>query len=328
MGKSPTIYDVAERAGVSKSLVSLVLTGSTRVSEERREAVLAAVRELNYTPSRLAAGLAGTRTRNVGVVIDDFTNLWFAPALAGIREALKAGGYSISISDTALNAHLELDPLEVFRSLRVDGVILAGEVSAEAAARLGIPAVVLGTRAVVPDGVPVVASDEAAGGRLATEHLLGLGHREIACLSAPGATAEAREGGYREAMSAAGLIPSVEMGEATTEAAGRELTARLLERGDRPAALVAANDRVAVGALGALRRAGLRVPEDVSVVGYDNSPLAAYDWVSLTSVDPGSTAVGRAAAEVLVELLEGRPHPEETVLEPDVVVRGSTASPQ
>jgi transcriptional regulator with XRE-family HTH domain len=105
MRKSPTIYDVAERAGVSKSLVSLVLRGSPRVSDEKRDAVLAAVAELDYTPSRLAAGLAGTRTRSIGVVIDEFENLWFAPALAGLRTALGAGGYSLSVADASLNAH-------------------------------------------------------------------------------------------------------------------------------------------------------------------------------------------------------------------------------
>ncbi|GAA2179413.1 LacI family DNA-binding transcriptional regulator [Leucobacter tardus] len=329
MGTAPTIYDVAERAGVSKSLVSLVLRGSAQVSEERREAVLTAVSELNYTPSRLAAGLAGTRTRNIGVVVDDFTNLWFAPALAGIREALQAGGYSISISDTALNAHLDLDPLEVFRSLRVDGVILAGEVSDEAARRLGIPAVVLGTRAVQPDNVPVISSDEVAGGRLAAEHLIGLGHREVTFISAPGATAAARERGYREAMGAAGHPAVVAPGAGTTEIAGREATAVLLERGGRPTGLVTANDRMAVGALGALHRAGLSVPADVSLVGYDNSPLAAYDWVSLTTVDPDSATVGRSAGDALIDLIEGASSDAAMVLlEPRVVVRDSSGPVQ
>ncbi|MFT4231466.1 MAG: LacI family DNA-binding transcriptional regulator, partial [Leucobacter sp.] len=154
MSKPPTIYDVAQRAGVSKSLVSLVLRDSPRVSDGKRAAVLAAVAELDYTPSRLAAGLAGTRTRSVGVVIDDFENLWFAPALEGLRAALAAGGYSLSVADASLNAHLGLDPLEVFRSLRVDGVVLAGEVPADAADRLAVPTVVLGTRAVRPPGAP------------------------------------------------------------------------------------------------------------------------------------------------------------------------------
>lgn len=136
MASAPTIYDVAERAGVSKSLVSLVLRGSERVSDEKRLAVLQAVKALNYTPSRLAAGLAGTRTRSIGVVIDEFENLWFADVLAGLRKALD--GYSISVADTALNSHLSIDPLEAFRGLRVDGVVLAGEVPSEAVERLSV----------------------------------------------------------------------------------------------------------------------------------------------------------------------------------------------
>lgn len=328
VAKAPTIYDVANRAGVSKSLVSLVLRGSPRVSDEKREAVLEAVRELNYTPSRLAAGLAGTRTRNVGVVIDDFTNLWFAPALSGLREALEPGGYSLSIADTELNAHLDLDPLEVFRALRVDGVVLAGEVSADAVERLGIPAVVLGTRSTRPEGMPVIASDENAGGRLATEHLLGLGHRCAVFIGAPGASAGARERGYLEAMAAAGLEPVVERAGGTTEQAARETIAEMLERGERPSALVAANDRMAVGAFGALRRVGLSVPQDVSVVGYDNSPLAAYDYVSLTSVESGALDLGRTAGKTLVELMEGGARSADTVLHPPrVVIRGSSTPP-
>lgn len=207
MASAPTIYDVAERAGVSKSLVSLVLRGSERVSDEKRLAVLQAVKALNYTPSRLAAGLAGTRTRSIGVVIDEFENLWFADVLAGLRKALD--GYSISVADTALNSHLSIDPLEAFRGLRVDGVVLAGEVPSEAVERLSVPAAILGIRAMSAPRVPVVANDEEAGGRLAVSHLAGLGHRRIACVSAPGASAGAREAGYLSEMGHRGLEPRV-----------------------------------------------------------------------------------------------------------------------
>lgn len=331
MPKSPTIYDVAERAGVSKSLVSLVLRGSPRVSDEKREAVLAAAAELDYTPSRLAAGLAGSRTRGVGVVIDEFENLWFAPVLAGLRAELAAGGYSLSVTDAALNAHLGQGPLEVFRSLRVDGVVIAGEVPDDAIARLTVPAVVLGTRALLAPKAPVVASDEVHGGRLATAHLADLGHRDIACLSAPGASAAARATGYLAEMRERGLVPRLVRAERTSEAAARAAAPPLFGRGAGdapPTAVFAVNDPMAVGVIGTARERGLAVPDDVSVVGYDDSPLAAYELISLTSVSGDPRELGEAAGRALVAMIEGTADPEPVLLEPRLVVRGSTTAPR
>ena len=337
MRRPPTIYDVAERAGVSKSLVSLVLRDSPRVSDEKRAAVLAAVAELDYTPSRLAAGLAGTRTRGIGVVVDEFENLWFAPALAGLRAAVADGGYSLSVADAALNAHLGLDPLEVFRSLRVDGVVLAGEAPAESAARLSVPAVVLGTRSLRLPGAPVIASDETAGGRLATAHLADLGHRDIVCVGGPGASAAAREAGYLAEMRDRGLPPRVLRAQQTSEAAGRAAAAGLFAgSGSRtgsespPTAVFAVNDPMAVGVIGAARDRGLEVPRDLSVVGYDDSPLAAYELVSLTSVSGDPRELGEAAGRALVALIAGgaeRPGSEEAADRASVARGGGFVDP-
>lgn len=375
--KRPTIYDVAQRAGVSKSLVSLVLRGSPRVSDEKREAVLAAVAELDYTPSRLAAGLAGTRTRSIGVLVDELENLWFAPALEGLRQALGSGGYSLTIADAALNAHVGQGPLEVFGSLRVDGVVLAGEVDDAAVARLQVPAVVLGTRALRAPGAPVVTSDERLGGRLATAHLADLGHRDIVCVSAPGASAGAREAGYLAEMRERGLEPRIVRADRTSEAAARAVVEREifggpsrgrgagstgalrdaeprgaeLRRADPrrteprgagpsgtdscdadartagpPTAVFAVNDPMAVGVIGAAMRRGLAVPDDLSVVGYDDSPLAAYELVSLTTVSGDPRELGEAAGNALVALIEGGADPESPRFEPRVVVRTSTSA--
>ncbi|MFV0435338.1 MAG: LacI family DNA-binding transcriptional regulator [Leucobacter sp.] len=370
MNRTPTIYDVAERAGVSKSLVSLVLRDSPRVSDEKREAVLVAVAELNYTPSRLAAGLAGTRTRGIGIVIDEFENLWFAPALEGLRAALGSGGYSLSVADTSLNAHLGLDPLEVFRSLRVDGIVLAGEVPADAAERLAVPTVILGTRAITVPQAPVIASDEHAGGRLATAHLADLGHRDIACVSGPGASAAAREAGYLAEMLDRGLTPRVLRATQTSEAAARAVAAEVLgggaavavpsdrprpareqpgahaagdiavggvaagdvetvrgrEPGAAPTAVFAVNDPMAVGVIGAARDHGVDVPRQLSVVGYDDSPLAAYELISLTSVSGDPRRLGEVAGRTLAGMLEGGVDPARSrLLAPSLVVRRSTA---
>ena len=330
MRKTPTIYDVAERAGVSKSLVSLVLRDSPRVSDEKRAAVLAAVDELNYTPSRLAAGLAGTRTRSIGVVIDEFENLWFASVLAGLRRSLAAEGYSLSVADAALNSHLSLDPIEVFRSLRVDGVVLAGEISEAAAKSLNVPAVVLGTRSIAASGVPIVSSDERAGGSLATEHLAGLGHKRIVCVSAPGPSAAAREAGYAAEMRARGLESVVLRADQTSEAAARHAIEAYLDHGGAaPTAVFAVNDPMAAGIIGALRARGLEVPRDVSVVGYDDSPIAAYELLSLTSVSGDAHELGEAAGSTLAAMIGGERDPSpHQLFAPRLVVRRSTAAPQ
>ncbi|WP_053351476.1 LacI family DNA-binding transcriptional regulator [Leucobacter musarum] len=344
--RRPTIYDVAERAGVSKSLVSLVLRDSPKVSDEKRAAVLAAVAELDYTPSRLAAGLAGTRTRSIGVIIDDFANLWFVEALAGLREALESGGYALSVADARLNAHLGVDPIDAFRALRVDGIVLAGEASAEAVARVGVPAVVLGTRALVAPDLPVIASDEVEGGRLATQHLLELGHRRIACVSGPGASAAARERGYREAMAGAGATPRVVSASATDEGAARAVSGALFGRAagqpgsgtDAPTAVFAVNDPMAVGVIGAAHETGLVVPEHLSVMGYDDSPLAAYGIVALSTISGDPRELGEAAGEVLLAELgagraaQGAGTAEVTgdagsrIFVPQLVIRASTAA--
>lgn len=338
--KRPTIYDVAARAGVSKSLVSLVLRDSPRVSEEKRAAVLAAVTELNYTPSRLAAGLAGTRTRSVGVVIDDFSNLWFVDALTGLRASLTAGGYAISVADASLNAHLGVDAIEAFRSLQVDGIVLAGEAQAEAVKRSGIPAVVLGVRALsdqLPE-LPVIESDEGEGGRLATRHLAGLGHRRIACVTGPGASAAQRERGYTEAMRGLGLEPCIVRAPDTGEAAAREVARGLLAGGSRvgdggsgstPTAVFAVNDPMAVGVIGAAREVGLQIPGDLSVVGYDDSPIASYGFLSLTTVSGDPRELGEAAGRALAARLgDGKVRIESRSFTPRLVARGSAAAPR
>lgn len=339
--RRPTIYDVAERAGVSKSLVSLVLRNSPKVSDEKRAAVLAAVAELEYTPSRLAAGLAGTRTRSIGVVVDDFANLWFVEALAGLRAALEPGGYALSVADARLNAHLGVDPIDAFRALRVDGIVLAGEAGAESVARADVPVVVLGTRAVHAPSLPVIASDEVEGGRLATRHLADLGHRRIVCVSGPGASAAARERGYREALADLGVAPRVVAADSTEEGAARMVAAELFRSAAgasssddaAPTAVFAVNDPMAVGVIGAARDAGLSVPGDLSVVGYDDSPLAAYGIVALSTVSGDPRELGEAAGEVLLARLGSSgagsragasPVAGSRIFAPELVVRGTT----
>jgi DNA-binding LacI/PurR family transcriptional regulator len=335
--RQATIYDVAQRAKVSKSLVSLVLRGSDRVSEPKRQAVLEAVAALDYTPSRLAAGLAGS-TRSIGVAIDDFSNLWFTEALVGLRDAFAHTQYTLSVADLQLNAHVDQDPLEVFTAQRVDGVILAGETSARSAANLRVPAVVLGFRASVPESVPVIGCDEVYGGALAAEHLLRLGRKRFVCVSANIPVARARQRGFVHRLRDEGAQCVVIDAEATDEHSAHRAVAKWLSahQGEHglPDAVFAVNDPMALGAMGQFEANGLRVPADVSVVGYDNTPLADYAHISLTSVDCGFREQGARAGKELLQRIDLQRieqhahHTAHSLVRPQLVVRSSSGVKQ
>ncbi|WP_424346553.1 LacI family DNA-binding transcriptional regulator [Kocuria sp. CH-021] len=329
--RPPTIYDVARAAGVSKSLVSLVLRGSPSVSEARRTAVLEAVEQLGYRPSQAAAALAGAATRTIGVVLDDFRNLWFVSLLQGLQDGLAPHGFRIAVSDHTLNAHVETGPLDGFLAMRVDGLVIATEPTPAMRVPEGLPVVVAGSRRGVIPGADVVADDDRLGGRLATEHLLELGHRRLGHLTGDGGAAELRARGFRDALRERGLrAPVVRGAGGTTEEDGYRAALRLLAEAPATTAVFAANDTMAMGALAAARESGLRVPEDLSVIGYDDSPVAATHLLRLTTVDGRNAEVGAAAAERLVQrATTTAAAPVRTaLLTPRLVLRSSCAAPR
>jgi DNA-binding LacI/PurR family transcriptional regulator len=332
--RTPTIYDVAARAGVSKSLVSLVLRGAQGVSEKRRIAVLNAISELGYRPSAAATALAGNRTHTIGVLIDDYTNMWFVNMIRGMDDALSGRRYSVVVADVHLNAHLGQSPVAAFISMRVDGLVLATEPDAEmvelltTGGRLLVPTVVAGGRAAHLPGADIVAVDEPAGARLAVAHLIGHSHTFIGHLTGRGGSAINRRRGYEEAMTHAGLTPVV-LGEDrdTTEDAGYRSTHELLNRHPAISAIFAANDSMAAGALAALRERGLRTPADVSVVGFDNSPLASSRLVDITTIDDRGLEVGARTAQSLLNKMADPGRAALTQLvEPSFVSRSSTGA--
>ncbi|MFJ4296215.1 LacI family DNA-binding transcriptional regulator [Curtobacterium sp. NPDC089689] len=332
--RAPTIIDVAARAGVSKSLVSMVMRADAGVSPRRRDAVLAAAAELGYRPNRAAAILAGTRTRTIGVVVDDFRNPWFVPLLDGIRDALAPHGLRLTLADVRANAHLGSSPIDDLLSLRVDGVVLAAEGFPDLVAPSGTPVVVAGARGDVPGDLDVVASDESAGGRLAVAHLVGAGHRHVVHVTGSGGPAAVRRSAAVAEMIASGVEPLVHGSGPTSEATGYEGTRRALAEHPEVTAVFAANDVMAMGAIAAVREAGLRVPEDVSVIGNDETPLASSPLLRLTTVDPHNEEVGRLAATRLVERIAGgvvataAPPPTRTLVDPTLVVRATTGPPR
>jgi DNA-binding LacI/PurR family transcriptional regulator len=343
--KPPTIRDVAERAGVSKSLVSLVLRGSGRVRPEKRQAVLRAVRELGYRPNAAARSLserrnlprapASTRTGRtplVGVVLDDLRNPWFVDLLDGLNSLLHANGAHMLLADARLGRRTGQDPAGPFLDLGADGLVVVGTLpdpAALAPVAALLPVVVAGAREPVLPGVDVVCGDDERGARLATEHLVGLGHRRIAHVAGTGAVGELRRRGFEAALRAHGLadLARVEPGDLTEEG-GHRAAVRLLARPERPTAVLAVNDIAAVGVMSAAEELGLRVPHDVSVAGYDNTGVSRLRHLWLTTVDTAPHEVGRRAARRPLDRLDGRGGPGRGHLAaPALEVRGTTAPP-
>jgi DNA-binding LacI/PurR family transcriptional regulator len=326
--RPPTIRTVAARAGVSKSLVSLVLQNSPRVSDAKRQAVLQAVAELGYRPDPIARSLAERRTRTIGVVIDDLSNPWYVELLDGLRPVL----HEYSLRPLLADGRTEPDAVQALSDLRVDGLVLVGTPTASAVAQVNglaspTPTVVAGTREPLLPTVDVVANDDYRGGQLATTHLLQLGHRRISHIIGEGEVGRLRRAGHEALMADAGLAPECVAGD-WTEATGRQIGFALLSSSDRPTAVFAANDLSAVGVLAAADELGLRVPGDLSVVGYDNSVFARLHRMSLTTIDSHSAEVGQLAGRTLTARLDGDSSTAGTrLLFPALVVRSSTGAP-
>lgn len=326
-----TIVDVAARAGVSKSVVSLVLRGTGYVSAEKRAAVEQAVRELGYRPNAAARALVESRSRTVGVVLHDMRNPWFVPAVEGLNTGLAEGGLQMVMGDFRLDTRTGGSLVRRLLEMNVEGLVLVGTLpeSPELAEAAGlVPTVVLGAPAGPAPSVTVVSNDDVAGAVLVVEHLAGLGHRRIAHVGAGGtAVGTARRRGYEQAMRAAGLGGRVRVVEGgLTEEGGHRAGRELLAGPERPTAVFGVNDVVALGVLSAAEERGLAVPEELSVAGYDNTPVTRLRRIGLTSVETAGRAAGeRAAALLLTRLTPGAPRPADELLPPVLEARRSTA---
>lgn len=326
----PTMEDVARRAGVSRALVSLVMQQSDKVSSHSRQAVLDAAQTLGYRPNLSARHLASKRTRTLGAVINDLHNPYFASVVDGVKAAADERGYRLLLNSAFLHDADERAALESFIDFNVDGVVLMGaRVRAsviEDVAR-SIP-VAVASRPMPSKIVDTINNDDRLGARLVVDHLVDLGHRHIVHLDGGGgAGAAQRRNGYSATMRRHGLEPHVVPG-LFTEASGAEAVARLLADGRPVTAVFAGNDMSAIGALDALAGAGRRVPDDISLVGYDNTFVAALRHIDLTSIDQGRDEIGRLSVEMLIERIEeGRTEARHVVTTPSLIVRGTTAPP-
>lgn len=329
----PTIRDVAKRAGVAPITVSRVINHSGYVRQKTRERVKAAIAELAYVPNTLARSLRSKRTNTLGLILTDITNPFWTTVARGVEDAASDAGFNVIFCNTDESEAKQDKYLRVLLQKRVDGVLLVPARSTaepiEFIRKQDTPVAVLDRR--VPDAqADVVRGDSEGGAYQLVRLLLSLGHRRIAMLSGPQgvSTAEDRVAGYRRALVEAGLDASAELvqhGE-FTQASGYEMTQQVLTATLRPSALFAANNFIALGAIRALRDAGLQVPEDMALVGFDDlSPALVGDPFLTVAVQP-AYEMGQRATEVLLARLSGQVPEEyqEIVLPTEVIVRKSS----
>lgn len=328
--RRPRLTDVAARVGLSTASVSLVLRGEPGPSAATRRRVQEAASALGYRPDRTASLLARRRSGLLGLFIDVHSP-FHAELVEDVHEVAERSGYDVVLS-TLTRTRDEARAVETLLDFRCEALLLLGPLApAERLAELDrtVPVVVVGRR-LDPVVVDVVRSADDRGVGQVVDHLVDLGHTRIAHVDGGrGTIAADRRRGYRTALRRRGLDASLDvLPGGPTEAEGRAAAEQLLGRGSLATAVVAFNDRCALGLLDGLRGAGLRVPDDLSVVGYDDTPLSRSASVDLTTVSQAAEQQAERAVTAVVDRLEGRRREaEEFVLVPRLVVRGSTAPP-
>jgi len=326
--KAVTLDMVAKEAGVSPATVSRILNGTAVVSPARKKAVDDAIARLGFVPNPVARGLAGGRTFSIGVMTQTLDSPFYGSTLRGIEEKLLPLGYSPLFVSGQWNADVESRCMEVLRSRRVDGIIvLTGRLTDKALKNYAkhLPIVVTG-RTLEASGLVALNYDNVEGARLATQKLIDLGHRQIAFIGGDPQHPDAIERlmGYRKALREA-HIPFDETLTAEGgfyEAGGMQAVLQLLASRKRFTAIFAANDQMAVGAALGLSRHSLRVPEDVSLIGYDDLASSMYANPPLSSVHQSAYELGEIAADVLLQMLAGKP-PVFELPPPRLVLRES-----
>ncbi len=334
MNGGPRLKDIAARTGVSVNTVSLALRGSPRIAEETRRRVQEAAAALDYLPNQIAKSLVSRHTMTVGLVLTDITNPVLTQVAKAVEAELSARGYVTLFAASNNDAAEEVRALETFRARRVDGMLIypRSHGRLEHVRRLrenGLPVVVL-----VGDhdaGVDAVCVDERRGAYKATRHLLDIGHRRIGLIdsSNPLGNTEKREG-FEQALAESGIagdcVQAVDP-EGHSVAHGFWAFSSLLALADRPTAVLAANNSLALGGLRYCQRNGIRVPQDLAIVGFDNIEFGEYAATPLSTVDYPVEMVSRLAVQRLVGLISAEgdlPVPRATMIDPDLVVRESS----
>ncbi|WP_235504617.1 LacI family DNA-binding transcriptional regulator [Nostocoides sp. Soil756] len=326
---APTMAHVARRAGVSHQTVSRVLNDADAVRPETRERVLRAISELGYRRNSAARALVTRRSGLIGVIVDELRLYGPASTVSSIAQAAREAGYGMTLDllwdvtgpsvSAALEHHL---------SQSVEAIVLVaahGETPDPAVLRdLDVPLIALD--GFLGAGTPTAGVDQRAGGAMATRHLLDLGHRRIGHITGPEdwPQSQARQAGYREAMEQAGVRPGPVVTGDWSPRSGHAGSLQVLDQDPSTTAIFVANDQMAMGALRALAEAGKRVPEDVSVVGFDDIPEASFAQPPLTTIRQDFAALGREAVRLVVGAIEGADELPSTLVPPRLVARASS----
>lgn len=327
-----TLKDVAEIAGVSPSTVSRVLSGSPLVNEETRKKVLKVVQELNYQPNVVARALKKRESNTIGLLVPDIVNPYFAEIARGVEDIAHQNGYSVVLCNYDASTEKERKYLQVLLQRQIDGLIYAGSGlvgdSIVNLVQAGIPTVLLDRDTSEILDVDTVCIDDERAAQLAVDHLIALGHRDIALLSGPEHlnSSKGRLAGYKLSLArnAIDFKPELVASGPFTMEAGFELVTRLVESKVQFTAVFAMSDMMAIGAIKALQRRRLRVPEDIAVVGFDNIKISGLITPELTTVAQPIYQLGSTAFTILKERLEARHHRRRrVVLETCLVVRDS-----
>lgn len=329
----PTIEDVAKVAGVSKSTVSRVVNNIPLVNEKTRKKVLKAIQETGYKPNALARGLTTRRTGTLGLIISDISNPFFAEVTRGVEDFASAYSYNVILCNTDERPEKERRAVDLLLSKQVDGIIFTSarmtETDLSSVIEGRIPFVFIG-RVVEDVEADYVIVDDELGGFQATDHLIRLGHTRIGFIGgAADASAQIdRARGYRNALKMRGLAvdESLMINGMFKQEGGYAAAEKFLEMGEkRPTAVFAANDIMAIGAMDAFMSHGLRVPEDIAVVGFDDIPLARMKAVDLTTVSQPKYDLGIIAARMLLRRLDSKTRQgfQHVIIPPKLVVRKS-----
>lgn len=314
--------------------VSRALNGHPDVKKETRDRVLSQAAKLKYRPNRWARSLVTKRSQIIGVVIPDISHSFFSEITRGVQVSIEQRGYDLMLCHSHGDVKRERVEIEMLLGSRVDGLIVASEQPENSAGifadlvREKVPFVLL-DRFFSGLECPSVRADDFAAGRIATEHLIALGHRDIAHIGVTRvSTGRLRMEGYLSALRQHGIAARDEWivtGDQLTILGGQEGMRGLLARGDRPTALFAANDPIAIGAIQACGEAGLDVPRDFSIVGAGSIENSAYPTPFLTTVDWPRRELGEKAAEMLLQLIDGGPLPTRTewIYDPALLIRRS-----
>jgi len=330
-----TIRHIAAEAGVSIATVSRALNQPDKVSEETRTRVLAVIKRRHYVSDAFAVGLASRRSRLLGLVIPTITNSIYASSTQAIQSMAQSAGYTVLLGISDFGPEQEERLIEKLIGRRIEGLILTGEHRSpaifEKLERRGIPFVVT-WKLTADRRLPCVSFDNHAAARAAVEHLIALGHRRIGLIC--GRTqvndrAAARRRGYEASLAAhrIALDPALVAERDFEFVEGRSAMHEMLQARDPPTAVFCANDILAIGAMYECQHAGRKVPKHISIVGFDDLPISRYTTPQLTTIRVPADEMGRRAAEMLLQAIEGERSANRVELPTDLVVRHSTAPP-